>query len=68
VTKLLDKCEDDIRTQVLDLDDDMTNVNITSGVKKLKMPIDVDVAKILFALISVDDTQPKKEEGYREKR
>lgn len=46
----------------------MTNVNITSGVKKLKMPIDVDVAKILFALISVDDTLPKKEEGYRETR
>ena len=47
----------------------MINVNITSGVKKLKkMPIDVDVAKILFALISVDDTLPKKEEGYRERR
>jgi hypothetical protein len=70
MTKLLNNCEEDIRLQSLDLDINgncQFHTGLAAGVMMLKMPMEEEVAKILFALISVDDTLPRKKKDNIER-
>ena len=63
MTRILNNTADDIRRQALVLDahgKPLCHSGKAKDVFKLQLPMDVDIAKILFALISVDDSLPKK--------
>ena len=63
MTTMLFNAGDDIAEASLVQDDEgnyLKHNGMAKEVYKLKLPIDCDVAKLLFAQISIDDTLPRK--------
>ena len=63
ITKVINEIID-IREEALELNpetgDPISHRGAAVGVLKMKFPISVDIAKILFAKLSVDDSLPRK--------